>query len=112
MVQVDHSLLGGAGEGRRGTYLSRFGTNTGIRVGIQVQDRQGLLLHMMRERCDVAAQHLHNCADLECFAEFHRDCPQARRTAASVVLLPTYPRYSTRDALRNVRVIREHFGRA
>jgi len=79
---------------------------------IQVEDRQALLRHMMRERRDVAAQHLHNCADLPCFAEFHRDCPNARATAGSVVLLPTYPRYAARDVERNVEVIRRFFGRA
>ena len=65
---------------------------------------------MMQERRDVAAQHLHNCADLPCFEEFHRDCPNARQVARSVVLLPTYPRYSIRDVERNVAVIRRHFG--
>ncbi len=79
---------------------------------IQVDDREALLRHMMRERCDVAAQHLRNCADLECFHDFQRDCPNARATARSVVLLPTYPRYSAQDIDRNVRVIRQHFGRA
>jgi dTDP-4-amino-4,6-dideoxygalactose transaminase len=79
---------------------------------IQVEDREAVLKHMMRERCDVAAQHLKNCADLECFAEFARDCPNARRTAESVVLLPTYPRYSTRDVDRNVDVLRGYFGAA
>ncbi len=79
---------------------------------IQVEDRQAVLRHMMRERCDVAAQHLKDSAGLECFAEFARDCPNARRTAESVVLLPTYPRYSVRDVDRNVRVLREYFGAA
>lgn len=79
---------------------------------IQVADRQALLRHMMTERRDLAAQHLHNCADLPCFEEFQRDCPNARRTAASVVLLPTYPRYSKADAERNVASIRRHFGAA
>jgi dTDP-4-amino-4,6-dideoxygalactose transaminase len=77
---------------------------------IQVEDRQGVLQHMMRERCDVAAQHLQNCAELDCFAEFARECPNARRTAQSVVLLPTYPRYSDGDVERNIRVLREFFG--
>jgi perosamine synthetase len=77
---------------------------------IQVEDRKAVLRHMMRERCDVAAQHLKNCADLSCFDEFARDCPHARRTAESVVLLPTYPRYSEADVDRNVRVLREFFG--
>jgi dTDP-4-amino-4,6-dideoxygalactose transaminase len=79
---------------------------------IQVEDRPGLLREMMLRRCDVAAQHLHNCADLPCFEEFRRDCPNARATARAVVLLPTYPRYSRRDVERNIRVIRSHFGRA
>jgi dTDP-4-amino-4,6-dideoxygalactose transaminase len=77
---------------------------------IQVEDRKALLRYLMQERCDVAGQHLHNCADLPCFQEFHRDCPNARATAGSVVLLPTYPRYSRRDVQRNIRVIRAHFG--
>lgn len=77
---------------------------------IQVDDRQALLRHMMSERCDVAAQHLKNCAGLECFEEWQRDCPNAARTAESVVLLPTYPRYSRADIARNVRVLREYFG--
>jgi hypothetical protein len=59
---------------------------------IQVDERQALLRHMMQERRDCAAQHLHNCADLECFAAFRRECPNARKAATSVVLLPTYPR--------------------
>jgi len=79
---------------------------------VQVEDRQDLLKHMMRDRRDLAAQHLHNCADLPCFEEFHRDCPNARKTAESVVLLPTYPRYSQRDVELNVASIRRYFGRA
>jgi dTDP-4-amino-4,6-dideoxygalactose transaminase len=78
---------------------------------VQAEDRQDLLRHMMRERRDLAAQHLHNCADLPCFTEFHRDCPNARKTAKSVVLLPTYPRYSRRDVDLNVASIRRYFGR-
>ena len=78
---------------------------------IQVADRQALLRQMMTDRRDVAGQHLHNCADLPCFEEFHRDCPNARSTARSVLLLPTYPRYSMQDVERNVASIRRYFGR-
>ena len=49
---------------------------------IQVKDRPDFLRFMMREHRDVAAQHLRNCADLPCFAEFQRECPNARVTAA------------------------------
>jgi dTDP-4-amino-4,6-dideoxygalactose transaminase len=79
---------------------------------IQAPDRKDLLRHAMRERRDMAGQHLHNCADLPCFEEFHRDCPRARATAASVVLLPTYPRYSLAEVDRNIAVIRRYFGRS
>lgn len=79
---------------------------------VQAENRQELLKHMMRDRRDLAAQHLHNCADLECFAEFHRDCPNARKSATSVVLLPTYPRYSRRDVDLNVASIRRYYGRS
>ncbi len=79
---------------------------------IQPEDRDALLRHLMRERRDMAAQHLHNCADLPCFSEFHRDCENARRTARSVILLPTYPRYSQVDVERNIASIRRYYGRA
>lgn len=78
---------------------------------IQVKDRPDFLRFMMRERRDVAAQHLRNCADLPCFAEFQRDCPNARETARSVALLPTYPRYGDADIDRNIAAVRRYFGR-
>jgi dTDP-4-amino-4,6-dideoxygalactose transaminase len=77
---------------------------------IQVDDRIALLRHLMRSGRDVAGQQLANCADLPTFREWHRDCPNARKTAASVVLLPAYPRYSMSDVEANVRAIREYFG--
>jgi dTDP-4-amino-4,6-dideoxygalactose transaminase len=79
---------------------------------IQVDDRQALLRFLMRNRRDVAAQHLKNCADLPCFEEFRRDCPNARATAQAVVLLPTYPRYAPREVERNIEQIRRYFGRS
>lgn len=87
-------------------------THTYSYFPVQAEDRDALLRHLMREKRDMAAQHLHNCADLPCFSEFYRDCQNARRTAASVVLLPTYPRYSRIDVERNIVSIRRYFGRA
>jgi len=92
--------------------LRNDGSHTYTYFPIHVDDRQGVLRHMMRERCDVAAQHLKNCADLECFSEFADECPNARKAARSVLLLPTYPRYSNADVDRNIRVLREYFGAA
>jgi dTDP-4-amino-4,6-dideoxygalactose transaminase len=79
---------------------------------IQVKDRPDFLRFMMREHRDVAAQHLRNCAELDCFAEFQRDCPNARETARSVALLPTYPRYGDADIDRNIATVRRYFGRS
>jgi dTDP-4-amino-4,6-dideoxygalactose transaminase len=77
---------------------------------IQVDDRNALLRHLMRRGRDVAGQHIKNCADFPAFAPWHRDCPNARKTANAVVLLPTYPRYALSEVEANVRVIREYFG--
>ncbi len=77
---------------------------------IQVSDRRALVKYLMRHGCDLAISHHKNCADLPCFSAYHRDCPNARATAESLVYLPAYPRYSRRDVERNVRLIRNYFG--
>src|SRR5262249_869183 len=70
--------------------------------------RRDELLHVARKRGrDFAAQHLRNCADLPTFAEFFRDCPNARAAARQLVLLPTYPRYPESEILRNISTIRD-----
>jgi dTDP-4-amino-4,6-dideoxygalactose transaminase len=78
---------------------------------IQFAEREALIRHLMRRHCDLAAQHLKNCAALPCFSEWRRECPEAELTARSVILLPTYPRYSLRDVERNIAAIRDFFGR-
>jgi dTDP-4-amino-4,6-dideoxygalactose transaminase len=77
---------------------------------IQVDDRSALLRQLMRSGRDVAPAPLRNCADLPAFRAWQRDCPNARKTAAAVVLLPSYPRYSISEVEATVRAIREHFG--
>ncbi|MEM7393058.1 MAG: DegT/DnrJ/EryC1/StrS family aminotransferase, partial [Verrucomicrobiota bacterium] len=42
---------------------------------LQAPEPEQLLRHLFLRRRDVAAQHLHNCADLPAFSEFHRPCP-------------------------------------
>lgn len=73
-------------------------------------DRHYLLLYLARHGCDIGPQHLKNCADLPSFKEFYRDCPNARQTAVSLVLLPTYPSYPDRDIDHNITVLREYRG--
>lgn len=92
--------------------LRRDGSHMYTYYPIQVDDRRELLQHLMRMRRDVAAQHLKNCADERCFGDFRRDCPRARATAASVALLPTYPRYAVQDVEQNIRAIRQFYGKA
>jgi perosamine synthetase len=74
-----------------------------------VENRDDVLAFMMRNYCDVAAQHLKNCASLECFWEYARDCPIAQKTAERVILLPTYPRYGKRSIKRNIETLRRYF---
>lgn len=79
---------------------------------IQVPDRQKLLRHLVSDGRDTAVQHLRNCADLDCFAQWRRDCPSAARTASEVVLLPTYPRYTAGEIDKTIRSIRDFYGYA
>jgi dTDP-4-amino-4,6-dideoxygalactose transaminase len=78
---------------------------------IQCADRKALVKHMMAMGCDVMPQHLRNCAAVECFAPYRRECPNAEATANSVVILPTYAKYSRQDVERNIRAIRAYFAR-
>jgi dTDP-4-amino-4,6-dideoxygalactose transaminase len=87
------------------------GSHVYIQYPIQYADRKALVKHMMRQGCDVAVQHMRNCADLECFEEFRRECPDSRATANETIVLPTYRKYGSKDVERNIRAIRSFFGR-
>jgi len=78
---------------------------------IRVDDRDELLRWLLRHGHDVGAQHLRNCADEEAFAPFRRDCPEARRAAREVILLPTYPRYPLDQARRLAVAIQTYYRR-
>lgn len=77
---------------------------------VQCRDREALLRFALQRRRDFAAQSLRNCADLPEFAEFRRDCPNARSAARELVLLPTYPRYPLAEVDRNIAVLRDFYG--
>ena len=76
---------------------------------IQVDRRDELLRHLMRVGRDCAWHYYKNCADLPCFDEYRRDCPNARRVVQQLLLLPTYPSYGLREAQKNIEAIREFF---
>jgi dTDP-4-amino-4,6-dideoxygalactose transaminase len=78
---------------------------------IQHDDPDQLIKWLMYRNRDVGAQHLKNCADLDSFAEFQRDCPNARATAKTVVLLPTYPRYGTKEVVKTAGAVIEFLDR-
>lgn len=86
------------------------GRHSYMSFALQVADKHALVRHLMVRRRDCAVQHLKNCADLDCFAEWRRDCPVARRTAAETLILPTYPRYGTEEVERTIDAVRGYFG--
>lgn len=85
------------------------GSHTYQTFPIQVPDRRSLVRFMMKKGRDVTVQHLGNNAYAPCFSEYHRDCPNARATAASTLLLPTYPKYSMAEVEKNIACVREYF---
>lgn len=88
------------------------GSHTYQYFAIQADDRVALVRHLLEQRRDIAVSHHKNCADMVCFAEFYRDCPNARATAATLVYLPTYPGYGLHEVQRTVSAIRTFFGRS
>jgi len=111
--RINHAAIYHQGfEGLDGVITPEPGTdlsNVYTYFPIQVTNRTQLLAHSQRRGRDFAAQHLRNCADLSFFKEFRRDCPNARRVARDLVLLPTYPRYPEPEVRNNVEVVREFF---
>jgi len=91
--------------------LREDGSHIYLTFPIQVPDRDAVLKFLIAQGRDLTLQHIGNAADYDCFAQFRRDCPNARATAAQVLLLPTYPSYGMREVVRNVEAIRRFFNR-
>jgi dTDP-4-amino-4,6-dideoxygalactose transaminase len=90
--------------------LREDGSHIYLTYPIQVPERERLLRFLIEQGRDLTMQHIGNCADYEVFAEYHRECPNARETSRQVLLLPTYPGYGAREVDRTVRAIRRYFG--
>ena len=58
---------------------------------------------------DLTVQHMGNNADYACYSRWQRDCPNARATGTSVLLLPSYPDYGEREVAKNVEAIERYF---
>lgn len=74
-----------------------------------VFDRPDFVRYLQAHGRDVAENYHRNCADLEIFAEYHADCPNARSMSARLVYLPSYPGLRVEDIDETTRVIRAYF---
>jgi perosamine synthetase len=85
------------------------GSHIYLNYALQVPDRHALVRFLMQHGRDLTVQHMGNNADYECYAQWHRDCPNARATGTSVVLLPTYPGYGEKEVEANVRLVQQYY---
>lgn len=92
--------------------LREDGSHIYLNYPIQVPDRHALLRYLMQHGRDLTVQHMGNNADYDAYARWHRDCPNARATGTSVLLLPSYPGYGEREVQKNVELISRYFARA
>lgn len=85
------------------------GSHTYSYYPISYKDRATLMKWLMDKNRDIGAGHIKNCADLEIFSQYYRNCPNARAVSNQLILLPTYPNYCTREVLKNVAAIKAFF---
>jgi len=86
-------------------------SNVYLAFPIQVPDRRRVVDYMMRHRRDLRVSYFDNLADDPCFEQFAADCPNARKVAERVLLLPTYPSYGKAEVEKNIDALRSCFGR-
>ena len=109
-ARLYHKGLADIAEVRRPPFRDD-GSHIYLSYPVQVTERRQLVEHLFRRGRDVRAGQYANAADAACFANFARDCPTARATAAGCFVLPTYPRYSESEVMKNICAIREFYGR-
>lgn len=76
---------------------------------VQCENRDALARYLTQKLRDVQISHHRNCAEMDCFAAYHRDCPQAEKAARRVIYLPTYPGYREDQVRANIAAIRAFF---
>lgn len=81
------------------------GTHAYPCFAVLCDQRDELARYLTRMGRDVQVSHHRNCAELACFREFHRDCPEAARAARGILYLPLYHGYGEDEVRVNVRVI-------
>jgi dTDP-4-amino-4,6-dideoxygalactose transaminase len=75
---------------------------------VLARDRDALARSMTRQYRDVQISHHRNCANLPCFAEYGRPCPNAEAASREALYLPTYPGYRDDQIEANIAAIRRH----
>jgi dTDP-4-amino-4,6-dideoxygalactose transaminase len=86
------------------------GSHIYVYYSVLAHDRDELGRAMTRGLRDVQISHHRNCASLECFSAFHRDCPNAERASRQVLYLPVYPGYGEDQIRANIDAIRRFAG--
>ena len=87
-------------------------THTYIYYPVSVIDKYDLMKYMILNGRDVAVQHAPNTADLNAYKDYHIDCPIARQAFKGTIMLPTYPSYGTKEASKNIEVIKQYLDTA
>ena len=85
------------------------GSHIYLYYSIICDDRDRLALSMTRQLRVVQISHHRNCAGLECFVDYYRDCPNAERAAQGVLYLPCYAGYRADQVRANVEAIRSYY---
>ena len=88
--------------------LRQDGSHIYLYYTILARDRDGLARSMTRQYRDVQVSHHRNCANLSCFAEFSRPCPNAEHASQQALYLPTYPGYRLDQVEANIAAIRRY----
>jgi perosamine synthetase len=84
-------------------------SHTFLYFPVQVADKYALQRYMVEQWCDVAVQHAQNCADMETYAPWKRDCPNARAAYNGTLMLPCYRGFPLAAAERYAQTIRRFF---
>jgi len=58
---------------------------------------------------DITSSYHRNCADLPCFSEYKKSCPNAKKTSEGVLYLPVYPEYPNKEIEKNIVCVKSFF---
>ncbi len=84
-------------------------SHTFLYFPVQVPDKYALQHYLIAHYCDVAVQHAQNCADLDIYTQWKRECPNARAAYAGTLMLPTYRGFPLKEAEHYAQTIRKYF---